>query len=149
MFLTSNRRASGTAPEVYSNLHRLSRLMDEAFAGPWGGGTVASAWTPSCDVFEDKESLRIVMELPGVRPEDVKLSLENQVLTIQGEKRQASEETSERWHRYERSYGSFERMFTLPSTVDAVRIDAKIEHGVLTVTLPKAERSKPRQIAVR
>ena len=149
MFLTTNRRATGTAPDVYSNLHRLSRLMDEAFAGPWAGGTVASSWTPSCDVFEDKENLRIVMELPGVRPEDVKLSLENQVLTIQGDKRQASEEASERWHRYERSYGSFERMFTLPSTVDADRIDAKIEHGVLTVTLPKAERSKPREIAVR
>ena len=149
MFLTTNRRAPGTAPEVYSNLHRLSRLMDEAFAGPFGGGSVASAWTPSCDVFEDQEHLRIVLELPGVRPEDVKLSLENQVLTIQGEKRQIAEENSERWHRYERSYGSFERMFTLPSTVDADRIDARVEHGVLTVTLPKSERSKPRQIEVK
>jgi HSP20 family protein len=149
MYLTSNRRASTSAPDVYSNLHRLSRLMDEAFAGPWGGGSVAAAWTPSCDVFEDQENLRIVLELPGVKPEDVKLSVENQVLTISGEKRQTAQEQSERWHRYERSYGTFERMFTLPNSVDADRIDARIDNGVLTVTLPKAERSKPRQIQVK
>ena len=149
MFLTTTRRSAQSAPDVYSNLHRLSRMMDEAFGGEWNGGTLASAWTPSCDVFEDKENLRIVIELPGVRPEDVKLSLENQVLTIQGEKKQVAEEKSERWHRYERSYGRFERMFTLPSSVDPDRIDAKVEHGVLTVTLPKAERARPREISVK
>jgi len=148
MYLTTKRRTAQTAPEVYSNLHRLSRLMDEALDGGWNGGTLASAWTPTVDVFEDKENLKIVMELPGVTPEDVKISLENQVLTIQGEKRQVAEESSERWHRYERSYGSFERMFTLPNSVDADRIQAKVEHGLLTVTLPKAERSKPREIQV-
>jgi HSP20 family protein len=149
MFLTTTRRAAQTAPDIYSNLHRLNRMMDEAFGAVGNGGTLASAWTPSCDVFEDKENLKIVLELPGVAPEDVKISLENQVLTIQGEKKQVAEEQSERWHRYERSYGSFERMFTLPSTVDADRIDAKVEHGLLTVTLPKAERSRPREITVK
>jgi HSP20 family protein len=149
MFLTTTRRAAQTAPDIYSNLHRLNRMMDEAFGAVGNGGTLASAWTPSCDVFEDKENLKIVLELPGVAPEDVKISLENQVLTIQGEKKQVAEEQSERWHRYERSYGSFERMFTLPSTVDADRIDAKVEHGLLTVTLPKAERSRLREITVK
>jgi len=148
MYLTTTRRAAQSAPEVYSNLHRLSRMMDEVLSGGWNGGTVASAWTPTVDVFEDKENLKIVVELPGVTPDDVKISLENQVLTIQGEKKQVAEESSERWHRYERSYGSFERMFTLPSSVDADRIQAKVEHGVLTVTLPKAERAKPREIQV-
>ena len=148
MFLTTTRRASQPAPDVYSNLHRLSRMMDEAMGGGWNGGTLASAWTPSCDVFEDKENLKIVLELPGVKPEDVKISLENQVLTIQGEKKQVAEESSERWHRYERSYGSFERMFSLPSTVEAERIQAKVDNGVLTVTLPKTERAKPRQIEI-
>ena len=149
MYLTTNRRASQPAPDLYSSLHRLNRMMDEAFTGGWNGGTLASAWTPACDVFEDKENLKIVLELPGVRPEDLKISLENQMLTIQGEKKQVAEENSERWHRYERSYGSFERMFTLPGTVDAERIEAKVDHGVLTVTLPKSERAKPRQIAVK
>jgi HSP20 family protein len=84
-----------------------------------------------------------------VKPEDVKLSLENQVLTIRGEKRQESERTDERWHRYERNYGSFERSFTLPTTVDADRIQATTEHGVLTVTLPKSEKAKPKEIPIR
>ena len=148
MVLTTTRRAAQPAPEVYSNLHRLSRLMDEALAGGWNGGTLASAWTPSVDVFEDKENLKIVMEIPGVSPEDVKISLENQVLTVQGEKKQVAEETSERWHRYERSYGSFERMFTLPGSVDTGRIQARVEHGLLTLTLPKAEQARPRQIEI-
>jgi HSP20 family protein len=147
MFMNVTRRAE-PVPEMYSNLHRLNRMMDEALGG-WNGGTLASAWTPSCDVFEDKENLKIVLELPGVKPEDVKLSIENQVLTIRGEKKQVAEENSERWHRYERSYGAFERTFTLPSTVDVERIQATADHGVLTITLPKSEKSKPREIPVR
>ncbi|HUG27972.1 MAG TPA: Hsp20/alpha crystallin family protein, partial [Gemmatimonadales bacterium] len=84
----------------------------------------------------------------GVVAEDVKLSLENNQLSIRGEKRQAAEEQTERVHRYERSYGSFERVFTLPATVDAERIEARVEHGVLTVMLPKVERARPREIPV-
>jgi HSP20 family protein len=149
MLMNVTRRASEPVPELYSSLHRLNRMMDEAMTGWGNGGTLASAWTPSCDVFEDKENLKIVLELPGVKPEDVKLSLENQVLTVRGEKKQVAEENSDRWHRYERSYGSFERTFTLPSTVDGERIQATVDHGVLTITLPKSEKSKPREIPVR
>ena len=148
MLMNVTRRAGEPVPELYSSLHRLNRIMDEALTG-WNGGTLASAWTPSCDVFEDKENLTIVVELPGVKPEDVKISVENQILTIRGEKKQIAEENSERWHRYERSYGSFERTFTLPSTVDAERVQATVDHGVLTVSLPKSEKSKPREIPVR
>jgi HSP20 family protein len=83
-----------------------------------------------------------------VTPEDVKISLENNVLTIHGSKQQAAEERTERVHRYERTYGAFERSFTLPATVDANAIKASYEHGVLTVTLPKVEKAKPRQIEV-
>lgn len=148
MFMNVTRRASEPATELYSSLNRFNRLMDEALGG-WNGGTLASAWTPSCDVFEDKENLKIVLEVPGVKAEDVKISLENQVLTVRGEKKQVAEENSERWHRYERSYGGFERTFTLPSSVDAERIQASIEHGVLTLTLPKSERARPREIPVK
>lgn len=149
MYLTRTRRASEPATDLFTNLNRLNRIMDEALGAGFDGGTLASAWVPAVDVVEDQEHLRIVVELPGVHPEDVKLSLENQVLTIRGEKRQESEETKERWHRYERSYGSFERSFTLPSTVDAEHIQASVEHGVLTVTLPKAERARPREIPIK
>ena len=125
-------------------------LMTRRFADPvWNGEARAAAWTPSCDVLEDKEELKIVLELPGVRPEDLKISLENRVLTIRGEKKAAAEQNGERWHRYERNYGSFERSFTLPVTVDPDRIQASAEHGVLTMTLPKAAAAKPREIPVR
>jgi HSP20 family protein len=130
-------------------VRRLNALLDEALTGwPVGNGVSTSAWLPSVDVFEDKESLKIVAELPGLKPEDVKITLENSTLTLRGEKKQVAEEKTERVHRYERSYGSFERSFSLPNTVDAEKVAAAFENGVLTVTLPKAEKAKPREIAV-
>ena len=130
-------------------VRRLNALLDEALTGwPAGNGVSTSAWLPSVDVFEDKESLKIVAELPGLKPEDVKITLENSTLTLRGEKKQVAEEKTERVHRYERSYGSFERSFSLPNTVDADKVAASFENGVLTITLPKAEKAKPREIAV-
>jgi len=133
-----------------NELSNVRHLLDEAFSTwPYGAeGAVTSAWLPPTDVFEDKEALRIVVELPGMKPEDVKITMENYTLTVRGEKKQVAEEKTERVHRYERSYGSFERSFALPNTVDSDRVQARFEHGVLTVTLPKAERAKPREIEV-
>ena len=149
MYVTTTRRNADT----YSNLRRLNSMLGEAFsAWPFGtenGDAITSAWVPACDVFEGREAVRIIMEVPGVKPEDVKLSLENNVLTIRGEKKQAAEENTERVHRYERSYGVFERSFALPSTVDADKIEATYDAGILTVSLPKAERARPRQIEVK
>ena len=96
----------------------------------------------------EADSIRIQAEVPGVKPEDVKISVEGNVLTISGTKQQTAEERTERVHRYERTYGAFERTFTLPATVDADKIRASYDHGVLTVTLPKVEKAKPRQIQV-
>jgi len=79
----------------------------------------------------------------------VQLSIENNVLTIRGEKKQTAEEKTERLHRYERTYGVFERAFALPNTVDPEKIEAKVEAGVLSVVLPKAERARPREIPVK
>jgi HSP20 family protein len=132
-------------------LQRLNRMLDEAFAG-WAGiepGTaITSTLFAPTDVTESPESLQITMEVPGVRSEDVRISLENNVLTIRGEKRQEAEEKGERVHRYERSYGTFERTFALPNTVDPERIEARYGDGILTVTIPKAERARPREIPV-
>lgn len=138
--------------DAFQNLRRLNSFLDDAFSGVVfnpEGGALTSAWTPAVDVSEDKDAVKIVAELPGVKPEDVKLSLENQTLTIRGEKRQEIEEKKERVHRYERSYGSFERTFALPGTVDAERIEASFGDGLLTVTLPKVERARPRQIEIQ
>jgi HSP20 family protein len=149
MFLTTTRRPL----ENFQTLRRLNNVLDEAF-GSWPfqqdeSGAITSAWHPAVDVFEDKDSVRIVAELPGVKPEDVRLSLESNVLTIRGEKKQEAEERTERVHRYERSYGSFERAFVLPSTVDGDKVSAEYGNGVLRVTVPKAEKARPREIPVR
>lgn len=132
-------------------LQRLNRMLDEAFAG-WTGSEPGTAITSSLfaptDVTETPDSLQVTMEIPGVRPEDVKISLENNLLTIHGEKRQEAEDKGERIHRYERSYGTFERTFVLPNTVDPEKIEAHCGDGILTVTIPKAEKAKPREIPV-
>lgn len=149
MYLTTTRRTA----DPFQTLRRLSTLLDEAFAGfafpSDENGTLTAAWTPACDVFEDKDAVKIVAEIPGVKPEDVKLSIENNLLTIRGEKKQLAEEKAERVHRYERSYGTFERRFALPNTVDPDRIEAQYDNGLLTVTLPKVERARPREIQVK
>jgi HSP20 family protein len=129
----------------------FNRLFDQSFnQWPFGeDATLNSSWAPACDIFEDKEGIRIVAEVPGVKPEDVRLSLENNTLTIRGEKKQVTEEKTEHVHRYERSYGVFERSFGLPTTVDPEKVEAEYSNGLLTVTLPKVERAKPREIQVR
>jgi HSP20 family protein len=133
-------------------LQRLNRILDEAFAGlpfPEQGGNILTAgWVPATDVSEDANTIQITMELAGVNPEDVRISLEGNVLTIRGEKRQEDEENNERVHRIERIYGMFERAFVLPNTADPDRIEARYENGVLTVSIPKTERARPREIQV-
>jgi HSP20 family protein len=129
---------------------RLNRLFNEALGNlDWQfRDSAVAAWTPPVDIFEQDNEIRIMAELPGVKPEHVKLSVEGNVLTLSGAKEQEAEEQAERVHRYERTYGAFERTFTLPATIDAGGIKATYAHGVLTVTLPKVERAKPRQIQV-
>jgi HSP20 family protein len=138
-------------PGSLFGLQRLNRILDEAFAGvafPEQGSVITSTLFAPTDVSEDENALQITMELPGVDPDDVRLSLENNVLTIRGEKKQQFDENNERVHRFERVYGIFERTFVLPNTVDPDRIEARFEHGVLVVRIPKAERARPREIRV-
>jgi HSP20 family protein len=149
MFVTTARRPL----EAMTGLRRLNSVLDEAFSS-WPfqaeeSGALTSAWLPACDVFENKDAVKIVAEVPGVSPEDVKLSLESNLLTIRGEKKQQAEEKNERVHRYERSYGTFERTFSLPTTVDPEKIVANYANGILTVTIPKVERARPREIPVK
>jgi HSP20 family protein len=140
MFLTTARRPL----DPMTSLRRIDSVLDEAFNSwpfqPGHNGSLTSSWLPACDVFEDKEAVKIVLEIPGVPPEDVKISLENDLLTIRGEKRLQAEQRSERGH--------FQRAFSLPTTVDAEKVAATCEHGILTVTIPKAERARPREIPV-
>jgi HSP20 family protein len=146
-------RYTDMPPPGFVGLQRLNRMLDEAFSG-WpfsqqGGGVLTSAWVPACDVCEDRDNVEINVEIPGVRPEDVKLTVENNILTIYGEKKEESRTQEQQMHRYERSYGSFERSFALPSSVDPEGIDARYEHGILKITIPKAEKARPREIPVK
>ena len=146
MFRMTTRRPT----EPWQSLRLLSNALDEAFGTlQEDGRTVTAAWYPACDVFEDKDAIKIIAEVPGVTPEDVKISLENNLLTIRGEKKQQAEEKTERVHRYERTYGVFERSFSLPSTVDPDQIQASYQNGILTVNVPKVERARPREIPVQ
>lgn len=135
---------------LYNLERRMGRIYNEPLTGfDWQMGVVSTAaWTPVVDIFEEPAAVRIVAEVPGVKPEDVKVSVENNLLTIQGSKEQTAEEKAEKVHRYERTYGSFERTFVLPATVDPEHIKATCEMGVLTLVLPKVEKAKPRQIKV-
>ena len=139
-------------PAGLFGLQRLNRFLDEAFAGVPSaeqGSVITSAWFAPTDVSEDTNGIQISMELPGVDPDDVRLSLENTILTIRGEKRPQVDQKNDRVHRFERTYGIFERTFVLPSTVDPDQIEARYENGVIIITIPKAERAKPREIRVK
>jgi HSP20 family protein len=148
MFLTAARR-----PLDRTSLRRLNTILDEAIdAWPFQAqenGSLTSSWLPPCDVFEEKSAVKIVAEIPGVEAGDVRISLENNLLTIRGEKKQQAETQNERVHRYERSYGMFERTFALPTSVEVEKTDASYANGVLTVTIPKTERAQPREIPVK
>jgi len=130
---------------------RLGRLFEQMLESPLQreeSGSLLGQWIPPVDVVEEGETIRLVAELPGVKPEDVRISLENNVLTVQGEKKQEEVREDDKAYRFERAYGMFERSFTLPATIDANKIVAKFDAGLLTVLLPKVEAAKPRQITV-
>jgi len=151
MYTITRSPMRDSAQEFATLGSRINRMLNDVFANSdWQyRDSAVSSWVPPVDVLEQEDGIRILAELPGVKPEDVKISLEGNVLTIHGTKQQVAEERTERVHRYERSYGAFERTFTLPATVDAAHIKAGYENGVLTITLPKVEQAKPRQIEVQ
>ena len=131
-------------------IERLHRMFDGVFGDREGFAPVAQSWMPAVDIYEDaKGDVVLKAELPAVKREDIKLSMENLTLTIEAERHVDTEVQRERYHRIERAYGAFRRSFTLPATVDASRIDAQYQDGLLTIRLPRREESKPRQIEVK
>lgn len=131
--------------ELEEMTNRLNRFFDTDFPTPTAGGL----WAPPVNVTETAEELVLTAELPGVRQEDVEIDLENNILTIRGEKREERSENGEgRYHLWERRYGSFQRSFTLPRTVKSDDIRASFKDGILTVQMPKAPEAKGRKIAI-
>jgi len=106
-------------------------------------------WAPRVDISETEKEFIIKAEIPDVKKEEVKISVDNGVLSIQGERKQEKEEKGKKFHRIERYYGSFTRSFTLPDNVDETKIEASFRDGMLNLQIPKSEKSKPKSIDVK
>ncbi|MEO7932748.1 MAG: Hsp20/alpha crystallin family protein [Chthoniobacterales bacterium] len=127
-----------------SELHReMNRLFDGSIFSDGLTG-----WAPALDVTQDKEQVQVVVELPGLKKEDISLSFQDGVLTISGERKDTTEQKDGETHRSERFFGRFERSVELPVEVNPDRINATYQNGLLTVTLAKAEEAKPKQINI-
>jgi HSP20 family protein len=115
---------------------------------PQGSGT-ATAWAPALDISERKDAYLVTVELPGVEADDLDITMEDGLLTIQGERQFAHDSSEQQFHRVERRYGAFRRSITLPAQVQAEQIEASFDNGVLQILVPKMEEAKPRRIQVR
>ena len=124
----------------------LNRMFESAFGSePLARG----AWIPAVDIYETMEKDVVVkLDLPDVKKENIKITFENNVLSIEGQRDLVANVETDRFHRLERGHGQFRRSFTLPATVDASRVDANYTDGVLTVTLPRRAEAKPKQIQI-
>jgi len=126
-------------------IDRLNRMFDAAFSG----APVSNAFVPAVDIYETSgQDVVVKVDLPGMKREDIKVTFENNVLTVDGERKSESAEGDDRFQRIERAHGSFRRSFTLPATIDGSRVQAGYADGVLPVALPRREETRPRQIQV-
>jgi HSP20 family protein len=147
------RVQSLTRWDPFSEMADLRREMDHIF-GEFFGRTPSSMaateamWSPLVDIHETKDSFLLMAELPGVKQEDVEVSVEGDTLTLKGERKREAEVKEDQYHRIERSYGRFERSILLPSVVDPNRVKATYRDGVLEVQLPKKEEAKPKAVKI-
>jgi HSP20 family protein len=140
--------------DPFRELEEVSDRLNRMFARPAtrtnGKETMTVAdWAPTVDISETDGEYQIKAEIPDVKKEDVKVTVEDGVLTIQGERKQEKEEKGKRYHRIERSYGSFVRSFSLPDVIDEEKVKAEFKDGVLSLHLPKSEKAKPKAIEVK
>jgi len=137
--------------EMLSLQERMNRLFDESYRGrgtsedDWSLG---GSWAPAVDIYEQEGNIVLTAELAGLDPKDVDVRVENNVLTLRGERKWNDDVSRDSYHRVERAYGTFTRSFTLPSVVDTEKIKADFKDGILRLTLPKKEEAKPKQISI-
>jgi HSP20 family protein len=141
--------------DPFRELEDMSDRLNRVFSRPGLSQTngketmIVADWIPAVDVSETGGEFHIKAEIPDVKKEDVKVTLEDGVLTIQGQRKQEKEDKGTKYHRVERTYGSFVRSFTLPDLVDEEKVKAEFKDGVLTLQLPKSEKAKPKAIEVK
>lgn len=136
---------------VMSLQDRINRLFNESFPRNWEGGEDIAVrdWNPAVDIFEKADAIVIHAEIPGVKKEDVSVEFKDGVLTLKGQREFNTEVKEENYYRRERSFGSFQRSFTMPDSVDVDKIKANFKDGVLEIEIPKLEEKKPKQIEVK
>jgi HSP20 family protein len=134
--------------ELYSLQNRVGRLLEEQYGGGREESLTAGAFVPPVDIYEDEHGVQLKLEVPGIDEKDLDVKVENNTLTITGERKFEKEEKEENFRRVERRYGSFTRSFTLPNTVNTEDIKANYENGVLKIELAKRAEAKPKQIKV-
>ncbi len=128
---------------------KMNRIFEDAFTSRGEEkDTTASNWTPSVDIHENESELVLSAEVPGIEDKDIEIEIENNTLSIQGERKIENETKEENYHRIERSYGSFSRSFTLPTNVNQDNIKAEYDNGVLRISLPKKPELKPKKVKV-
>ena len=131
---------------------QMSPMLAQALglhAQQGSGRATTSAWAPALDISERKDAYLVTVELPGIKPEDLDITMEDGLLTIQGERQFTQESSEQQFHRVERRYGAFRRSITLPAHVMAEGIQATVDNGVLQILVPKAEEAKPKRIQIR
>jgi HSP20 family protein len=128
---------------------RMNRLFEDAGRG-WRADepSATTSWSPAVDIYETEGEIIVQAELPGVERNDITLNLENNVLTLKGERRFEKETKQENYHRIERSYGTFSRTFSIPAIVNDEKIRADYKDGILKIALPKKDQVKPKQIKI-
>ena len=135
---------------LLAELESMTQDLDQAFGRLLGNeGARGRGWLPPADIYETEDRFVVHVELPGIEPDSVDLSVEDSTLTIRGERGFYDEVNEDSFHRVERRFGSFMRSLTLPQTADAERIQAGFDKGVLTIEVPKVEQAKPRRIEIK
>ena len=124
------------------------RFFEDAFTRMLSEPRAGRPWSPAVDIFETEDELVLKADVPEVELKDIDVHVENQTLTLSGERKFAKEDTTKGYHRIERGYGQFTRSFTVPQTVDTEKVAAEYHNGVLTVKLPKKAAAKPRQVKI-
>jgi len=127
---------------------RMNRLFRESHGEGQDDSLTTSSFAPAVDVYEDEHNVTLKIEVPGIDEKDIDVRIENNTLTVHGERKIEKEEKEENYRRVERQYGSFTRTFTLPTTVDAEKAAADYDTGVLKITLPKKAEAKPKQVKI-
>src|SRR5262245_40226824 len=140
-------RNTGAVDPFRSLQSRINRMLEDGFGvAPADDTWALSTWAPACDIYETGNEIVVKLELPEVKRDNVHVSIENNVLTIRGERKFEGDTSRESYHRVERAYGEFVRSFSLPATIDSAKVEAEFKDGILRVTLPKREEAKPKQI---